>query len=789
MRFRKKFLSAFLSLAMVASMGLTGCGKSEEETTNKETTTKEETTEAPTEVALDENFVELALYVLYNDDERNYFNNEVSPTTVKVTEEGQYTLEFDCDNDLSDDAKNAGITNLANLTAIYIKDKGIETGEQSNISACDITYDEIKVNDQALTITKTDAKSAIKDTGEFDTNDPVNSWDGSAVEEAEDDLTNHKSNFPSIDDPKKISVTFTLSNIEWGAGDDGPEAVKEFDLIPTDYSDLSEYTALEVSKMMGNGINLGNTMEACDVSLGTDADVSSYESCWGQPITTENMIKGIRASGFDTIRIPVAWFNKTAYEDGDYTISEDYLDRVAQIVDWSIDAGLFVVLNEHWDSGWMGRFGSGTKEVREAAMEQYKSMWTQIADKFKDYPDNLIFESTNEDLGDGLNQPDKRGSFDDPGALSGDEKYEVSNEINQAFVDVVRASGGNNDDRFLLIAGINTNFDKTLDDRFVMPKDTAEKKLFVSVHYYDPADYCLDKSDSSINKHWGTVKEYENMNAGFEKLTKLTDEGYGVIIGEYGALKMPDGSLMYDTVNYHSNLLDNCDIYNYVPILWDTGMFYDKAKCVLADQEVLDLYQARTYAVESETGDEEWIKASKQHMEDQKAAAPETFNEETVEVNADEAVAWIMWNGGAGTYSVGDVYDPNSDHPGIIPTDVVVDGEGTYTVGLEFEGGNTGLMFAAVGLSNGEDLFPGGIIDIKEICVDGKPIDLIATPYTSSDDEHCTRVNLVNIWVPELPDDARTVSGDLTGCDPVILDIEDMNGINSITVTFDFVLP
>ncbi len=803
MKKRARILSCLLTLTMAAGMTLGGCGseqKPAENTSAQEETKEEQQEPAAGDVAeeaaddsiherpADGDYIELALNVYYNDSDSNYYANEVSSVPIFVTEEGQYTVDFDCDRDLSQEAKGLGVMYLKNLTAIYIKDSGIAAGERSPLSAANIMYDEITVDGTALTITQTGPKSAFKNNGDFDTNDPINAWDGSVVEEIDADTTNHVANISAVENPKTISVTFTLTDMVWGdAGTAQASSAGDFVYAVTDYTDLSTLSALEASKLMGNGINLGNTMEAYGhTTIGISADVSSYETCWGQPVTTADMIKGYRASGFDTIRIPVSWTNKMDYESGDYTISADYLDRVQEIVDYCIDAGLFVIVNDHWDGGWFAMFGSSNEDTRAAAMEMYTQMWQQIADRFKDYPDNLILESANEELGNGLNN---NSVWADSGSLSKDEEYSVANAINQKFVDVVRASGGNNDDRFLLIAGINTNFDNTIDDRFVMPTDTAKDKLLLSVHYYDPWDYCGDKDSDASNKHWGTVKEYEYMADQFEKLTKFTDQGYGVIIGEYGALKMSADELMYNTIEYHSNLLDLCDTYNYVPVLWDTNMFYDKSACTLRDQEVLDLYLSRTYAKEQEMGEEAYLAAVKTHMEEAAEAAPESFNEGgAVEVDSETMYAWIMWNGGAGSYSVGDVYNPNADHPGIIPTDVVVDGEGTYTVGLEFEGGNDGLTFGALAVSNAEVKYPGCILNIKEILVNGEPIHMIAEPYTSSDDGLCTRVNLINEWVGSIPDDARTMSNGLSNASSVIIDKQDLVGVNTITITFDFVV-
>ena len=302
-------------------------------------------------------------------------------------------------------------------------------------------------------------------------------------------------------------------------------------------------TALEATRLMGNGINLGNTLEACDNNVGIKTNTPlSYETHWGQPKTTQAMIDGMKAAGFDTIRIPVAWMtNATHLYEGDYTIDADYMDRVEEVVRYARKAGMYVIVNDHWDGGWYGMFGSESAETRALAMEAYKGMWQQIAERFRDYSDYLIFESANEELG---------GRFDENSPLycsdsvvtylNDDERYALTNEINQTFVDVVRATGGNNATRFLLIAGYGTNIDQTCDDRFQMPKDTAVSKLMVSVHYYDPWSYCGASSAASATK-WGKVSDYEYMDQQLAKMTKFTEAGYGVVIGEYGALPCSDG--------------------------------------------------------------------------------------------------------------------------------------------------------------------------------------------------------------------------------------------------------
>ena len=546
-------------------------------------------------------------------------------------------------------------------------------------------------------------------------------------------------------------------------------------------------TAIEVAKQMGNGINLGNTMEAyghMDPGVGQDTQV--YETLWGQPVTTKEMVAGMKASGFDSIRVPVAWTNAMNFESGDYTIGADYLDRVEEIVNYAIDADMYVIINDHWDGSWWGMFGSATEETRTEAMELYTTMWTQIAERFADYPEQLIFESGNEELGSRLNDVDV---CKDSGALSEDECYETTNLINQTFVDTIRKSGGNNAERFLLIAGYDTNIAKTSDDRFQMPTDTAENKLLVSVHYYDPWTFCGTDSVTM----WGSEKEYQAMNEAFAKLTKFTEQGYGVVIGEYGALTMSDGTYKESTVVYTENLLNNCDLYGYCPMLWDTNAFYKRESMKIEQEELAALYAGRNVAEQAKLTEEEIQENAKKAMDEDLEASKSYDNSSEFVVTGDEgAVAWIMYQSADCqlAYSVGDTYDPTSKSKGIEVVDAKIEGEGTYTVSIDFTGTEqgyaNGVMFSALGLYNGELLYPGYVIDITEFLVNGEPYAMNGTPYTSSDDKKCTRVNLYNGWVGSVPEDARCADGDLSAASPTLLNSDTLGNVESISITFEY---
>lgn len=555
-------------------------------------------------------------------------------------------------------------------------------------------------------------------------------------------------------------------------------------------------TALEATRLMGNGINLGNTLEACDNNVGIKTNTPlSYETHWGQPKTTQAMIDGMKAAGFDTIRIPVAWMtNATHLYEGDYTIDAGYMDRVEEVVRYARKAGMYVIINDHWDGGWYGMFGSESAETRALAMEAYKGMWQQIAERFRDYSDYLIFESANEELG---------GRFDENSPLycsdsvvtylTDDERYALTNEINQTFVDVVRATGGNNATRFLLIAGYSTDINQTCDDRFQMPKDTADSKLMVSVHYYDPWSYCGASSAVSATK-WGKVSDYEYMDQQLAKMTKFTEAGYGVVIGEYGALPCSDG-LKDNTLAYHTAFLDACTKYNLTNCLWDCSGLYKRVSQTFADDDILAMYQEKRQANEEGQDYADVQAAAAAEAAAAAAEAPVTFLQDAVVVDDQTALAWIMWNDGswALTHSVGDTYNADAISEGLVATNAIITGEGKYTVGLDFTGTAQGysasVAFAAIGISNGEALYPNYLVNIKEVRINGEIYRLKGRAYTTSDDGVCTRVNLYNEWVTSVPKTARLPGGNLAGATPTPINRNDavIAEIKTIEIDFEYV--
>lgn len=354
-------------------------------------------------------------------------------------------------------------------------------------------------------------------------------------------------------------------------------------LTERDY-EILQMTSLEVVTDMGNGWNLANTMESV-ADWVSGASPTEFETAWGQPVTAKRMIDSLKASGFNSVRIPVAWSNMMA-DDGTYQISELYFRRIDQIISYVIDNDMYAIVNIHWDGGWWEDFGSADEATRNEAMVRYTLMWEQIAEHYKDYPYLLILESANEELGNAS----KGNHTEDIG-------YETVIEINQQFVNLVRSTGSFNKNRHLLIAGYNTDIDMTCDDRYHMPTDTVENKLLISVHYYTPPTFCIasEKTNSwGYMDSWGTPDDISLMATYFSKMKKFSDAGYGVIIGEYGVTKKKeDGKeiMKEGTEAFISHVVTLTKENGFCAMLWDTGMVYNRRSGQMESETFAKIFQ------------------------------------------------------------------------------------------------------------------------------------------------------------------------------------------------------
>lgn len=346
----------------------------------------------------------------------------------------------------------------------------------------------------------------------------------------------------------------------------------------------AEMTTAQIVRDMGLGINLGNTLESCGNWINPNGGVKGYETAWGSPQITEEMIKGYAECGFGVLRIPVAWSNLMGE---DYTINPDYMARVKEITDWTLESGMYAIVNIHYDNGWWTKFPTDKDEC----MKKYVRIWEQITENFKDYDHRLMFESLNEE--GGWESLWNRYSGKEEGKA---DSFALLNEINQKFVDIVRDSGGNNKTRHLLIAGYNTDIDLTCDSLFEMPDDPVSR-CAVSVHYYTPSTFCILEADADWGKaktDWGSDKDKAELTKNMDKLKEtFVDKGIPVIIGEYGVAvknKTPETvRLFLSSVAKEAYDRQMC------PVLWDvTDVFYNRTDCGFKDEQLLkDIMSAK----------------------------------------------------------------------------------------------------------------------------------------------------------------------------------------------------
>lgn len=361
----------------------------------------------------------------------------------------------------------------------------------------------------------------------------------------------------------------------------------------TSFEDLNQSQIVEA---MGPGWNLGNQLESV-------TDNVPEETNWGNPVITEKLIQSVKAAGFKSIRIPVSYFAKID-DDKDYTIDSKWLDRVQEVVNYCIKNDLYAVINIHGDGyntidgGWLLCNGKNQTEIKK----KYKKVWKQIAERFKNYDEHLLFESMNEEFDGSYSEPNK-------------EYYQNINDYNQIFVDTVRKTGDNNTKRWLIIPGWNTNIDYTTGDYgFKLPTDqyrdksidNEEQRIMISVHYYSPWDFC--GGENGVITQWGneaddpsktstTCDETYMKNQLNLMKTTFADKGYPVFIGEYGSIDKTS----YDSENeyyraYFARKLCQLSRKNgCIPMYWDNGYngvhgfgLFDRTTCEVTQPVIID---------------------------------------------------------------------------------------------------------------------------------------------------------------------------------------------------------
>ena len=323
---------------------------------------------------------------------------------------------------------------------------------------------------------------------------------------------------------------------------------------------MRNITSQQLVEDMTFGWNLGNTLDVCQADRDGDGKINEHveagekvdETLWGNPKATKELFTSLKKNGVNAVRIPVTWRD---HMDSNGNIDREWMDRVQQVVDYAYSQGMYVIINVHHDGGGDPKFGAWIIEESQkdynTFLKKYKNIWKQIAERFKNYSDYLIFESMNEVGFDTLYNKNKA------------DAYNLINKINQDFVDIIRATGGNNAKRHLLIAGYYTDIERTCDSLYKMPDDKAGRCI-LSVHYYTPWDLC-----TCDRKHtWGTNSEVRQMETLIGKMKKnFVDKGIPVIIGEYAA----SGSDLSSCIFFIEKLNKLCSDYGIATFIWDSG--------------------------------------------------------------------------------------------------------------------------------------------------------------------------------------------------------------------------
>jgi endoglucanase len=318
---------------------------------------------------------------------------------------------------------------------------------------------------------------------------------------------------------------------------------------------MRNMTSMQMSTTMMPGWNLGNTLEASGTYVWGSNTFA--EGNWA-PAATQAMFNSIKAAGFKSVRIPISW---KQYADASDNISPQWMDRVTTVVNYAHNAGLVAMINIHYDGGWM----VPTYAQQSAANARLTKFWTQIANNFKNHDDTLLFAGTNEVHVD--------GNYNAPTA----ENCDVQKGFNQAFINAVRATGGNNATRHLVVQAYNTNIDFSTTCNVTMPGDWVANRLSMEVHFYDPFDFT--QTYNSTSWKWGQAANpggWANepyVDAVFQKMkTNFVDKGVPVILGEYAAVSRAQ----YDPAGTYRKYWDqyithSAFTHGMVPMYWDNA--------------------------------------------------------------------------------------------------------------------------------------------------------------------------------------------------------------------------
>ncbi len=340
---------------------------------------------------------------------------------------------------------------------------------------------------------------------------------------------------------------------------------------------MAQPTAFQWNASVTAGWNLGNQLEcqapgldAESTSISNPANAMQAETAWGNPTVSLQMFESVKDAGFNAVRIPVRWQCHIT-DATTMTIDEGWIQRVKEVVDYALSCNLKVIINSHHDKWLESR---PVYIYHEENQQRLSLLWTQIATAFKDYDYQLAFAGTNE-----VHVKDERGS-------PTKENLIVQNSYNQTFVDAVRATGGNNAQRHLIVQTYACNPDYGLNGGFVIPQDIEgndNNYLSVEVHYYNPWDYCGE----TTYYYWGTTfSKYGSIPTSNEltlrsDLQRMADiwgaKGLGIVMGEWGIsnhyLADSEARIHENMTYYCKTLIAEARKHHIATFVWDNNVF------------------------------------------------------------------------------------------------------------------------------------------------------------------------------------------------------------------------
>ncbi len=487
-------------------------------------------------------------------------NYNASSTTVKVTTNTSWTASSSADWCVVSPTSGSSGTNSVVIdleentstdsrTAYVMVDAG-SLSEQITVIQSNIYVLSLGENSYTITSAGGDLDVVATTTGDFTITVDVDWMQESTLKSTTDSTVTFTVEENTAMYSRTGHIIFTLNDII-----DTATVIQSGVDVSIDADETGvESNAVTLAAKMIAGWNIGNSLEVPD-----------GETAWGNPKVSQALIDSVYAAGFNAVRIPCAWDSYVVDQDT-YEIDEDWFARVKEVVDYCYNNDMYVILNIHWDGGWLEE--NPTYEYQDAVNQEQEALWKQIAVYFRDYDEHLLFAGTNEVHAD----------YSTPST----ENIEVQESYNQTFVDAVRATGGKNAYRNLIVQTYNTNIDYGY-QYHSMPTDVVEDRLMVEVHYYAPWDFCGATED--YKTQWGegytdvsTWGQEDYLETEFALMKeKYTDNNIPVILGEYGALLRTSlqGSAYTTHVesrNYYlKTVTTEAKTNGMIPFIWDNG--------------------------------------------------------------------------------------------------------------------------------------------------------------------------------------------------------------------------